>query len=195
MEGDTVKTTGDNGSNGSQIPQLPLMQIYSHGEVQKLTGRHHEILRFYAMGMSRKEIAIHLGISEPTVTNITKSFLGKRELIKLFTQQDEKALDAKTVILANQKAAADTLVSALGATTKGMADWRVRIDAANKILNKGEHPDKKVEVSRAEIELSVKEKIEKIKELATNAGSMAEVEELEYQDVSGSDITSEEETQ
>ena len=162
MEGDTVKTTGDNGSNGSQIPQLPLMQIYSHGEVQKLTGRHHEILRFYAMGMSRKEIAIHLGISEPTVTNITKSFLGKRELIKLFTQQDEKALDAKTVILANQKAAADTLVSALGATTKGMADWRVRIDAANKILNKGEHPDKKVEVSRAEIELSVKEKIEKI---------------------------------
>lgn len=188
-------TTPGNGKtraidSGKHIPRMPVMQVYSQGEVQKLTGRHHEILRLYALGIPRHKIASVIGITEPTVTNIISSELGKRELLALYLEQDEKTLDAKTVILANQTAAANVMVDALKAetTTKNVPDWRVRLDAANKILNKGEHPDKKLEISRTEIEETVKVKIEKIKEIASRAGALTEAEEIPYKDVSGTDI-------
>jgi predicted DNA-binding protein (UPF0251 family) len=175
------------------INSLPDLPKSSGRDVQALTGRHHEILRLHAMGTKHKDIAKLLDVSSVTVHNIVNSTLGQLRLAELFESMSENALDAHQLIMQHQEAAAKTLIDALNANTPAEnPDWRARLQAADKLLTKGEHPDKRATISKKEVHLKVSMALERIKAAANESGAL-QAEELKYQEVtSESDATDEE---
>jgi two-component system NarL family response regulator len=59
------------------IPQAIQMRRDEHVPDSQLTRREHEVLRLIVKGMSNREIAMQLGITEGTVKSFVNSILGK----------------------------------------------------------------------------------------------------------------------
>ena len=151
---------------------LPAMPRIGRPDVQKLTGNHHQILKLHAIGLNRTEIAEHLGVTTQTVSNIVNCTLGRRQLDILAGDGNESIGDARAMLQAGQTKAMRTLTQALdlqgGAkdmmTTKDA--WNLKIKAAIKLLDKGDHPDKKIQEKRLDVTDNVRNALAEVKEIA-----------------------------
>lgn len=67
-------------------------------DVQKLWGRHHEMLNLSALGMKHKDIAEALGVTPQTVSNTMNSTLGKVRTEELREQRNAVVCDVMAEI-------------------------------------------------------------------------------------------------
>jgi len=148
------------------FPPPPKTSVY---QLQKLRGRHHEIIRRHHMGMKNSEIAKELGITVLSVRNALESDLGRECIGELESAADNDAIDIAQEI-------AQTLPGSIALLRKVMEGdekldevvLRDRINAAKDLLDRGGFG--KIQRVRGSVSHEMTIGIERIKERARELG-------------------------
>lgn len=108
-------------------------------QLQALKGRHREIIRMHYLGLSRKDIALHFGMSEAAITNILQSDLAKEHLSFLQENTDADCIDARRRLEHLQHSAIDIYEKVLnGDIIEASVSQKMR--AAAEVLDRGGLP-------------------------------------------------------
>ena len=151
----------------ARIPQQPTAKPWS---LQHMWERHHQMKRLFVMGLTNKEIAEQVGLSESRVSIIRHSPAFASELDKLSAQADMHTLDVQAE-LGREALKSYQLLSRVrdGELTQ---DVKVRVQVAQDLLNRAGYSGiQKHAVAHLDVEA-----IERIKQMARPASSEQMIE-------------------
>src|SRR4030066_1513356 len=100
--------------------------------IAQLWEHHHEILRLLLLGRDNKEVALIVGCTPQTVSNVRNTPEAKRKLAMMRDARDYSAVDVAQKIQETLPEAVDTLEAAMTE-----AEWTVRRQAAKDLLEMG----------------------------------------------------------
>ena len=121
-------------AHASQVAPTQPQQSQKKGmyQLQKLRGHHHLILHLAARGMSGKDIAIQLGVTEVTVSYTLNSELGQQKLAAIMGELDAGSIDVIQEFTTLAPVAVEVIEEVMLDGTAKHAD---RLNAASKILD------------------------------------------------------------
>lgn len=157
-----------------------------HYSLQKLWGKHEEILRLYAAGAKPEAIARELGITSQTVYNLVNSSLGAAKIAQLQGKRDVDFLAVQERIAALQPVALEVLEDVM---LNALNSPRLRADTARSLLSAGGHGPVSKSVSATTQKLTDKDRLH-IDQIADKfrASSLA-IDDVAFNEKDSSDDT------
>jgi FixJ family two-component response regulator len=147
------------------FPAMPQSRSY---ELKELRARHQEVIRLSLLGLSNKDIAGQLGVSEQMVCYTVNSELAKEKMGQLQISADTDAVD----IAAEIKKIAPQAIDLLGDVVQGLRDAPIslQVKVAQDVLDR--NGNGKIQRVQGNVAHSYYGKvgIEQIKERATELG-------------------------
>jgi len=142
-------------------------------QIQKMNSTHHAILRMLVVGMSAKDIAAELEITEAMVGYVKKSPIFKKHMKMMQAVLDAEALDTAKTIQQLQGLSVLRLGEILSDPTE---DKKLVARVAQDLLDRGGHPrTSKIEHGQTVLTMEDIQKIkETAKERALQSGQMVE---------------------
>lgn len=137
-------------------------------QIEEIQPRHHEIIRFLVMGrLTHRQIAEIVGCTVATITNVANSEITKRKIQAMQASRDVNAVDVAKHIQDSAPDAIKLLDKVMNAKDEFIdAPLRVRVDIANRILNRAGFSEKVQVESKGLLGIIIGETIEDIKQRA-----------------------------
>lgn len=140
-------------------------------QIQTIQFNHREILRLRALGMTNKEIAARLGLSQQSISIVANSDLGNTKLKQLSDARDVEVMEVRKQIRELAPLAIETLRAAMEGED---VPHHVRVAAAKDSLDRGGFAaPKQVQVTHGHF---TPEDIEGMLNRAVEAGAIVDVE-------------------